>query len=110
MCPIKQFMIGEFIMVKSIYDMIPVTWAIEFKDRDTAHAIYDSTMAKYDDNTFGSRTVNNDTWYIGTKLHDDEFKAKITEFLSQYNISVNQYTITKTAFGTFVNTFFKKNP
>ncbi|CAJ1194994.1 hypothetical protein [Companilactobacillus nantensis] len=92
-------------MVKSIYDMIPVTWAIEFKDRDTAHAIYDSTMAKYDDNTFGSRTVNNDTWYIGTKLHDDEFKTKITEFLNQYDIASDQYTITKTAVGTFFNPF-----
>ncbi|CAJ1194769.1 hypothetical protein [Companilactobacillus nantensis] len=88
-------------MIKTITD--PITWAIEFENRDIAHDLYEKTVVGYDNNTFGKRTVNNDTWYIGTMLLDDEFKAKITEFLNQYDITSNQYTVTKTAVGTFFN-------
>lgn len=85
---------------KSLFEVIPETWEIEFKDRDTAHKIYDKVKSKYNDD-LGPITVNNDTWYIGTKLSDEEFKKSIIEFLDQFDIEQSQYSVDKTEVGKF---------
>lgn len=85
---------------KSLFEVIPETWEIEFKDRNTAHQIYDEVRSKYNDD-LGPITVNNDTWYIGTKLSDEEFKKDIVEFLNQFEIAESQYSVDKTEVGKF---------
>jgi hypothetical protein len=56
--------------------------------------------SKYNDD-LGPITVNNDTWYIGTKLSDEEFKKDIVEFLNQFEIAESQYSVDKTEVGKF---------
>lgn len=85
---------------RSIFEVIPNTWAIEFENRDTAHAIYDAVRSKYDD-SLGVITVNNDTWYIGTKLADEDFEIEIEKFLNQFDISRTHYSVSKTEVGKF---------
>lgn len=85
---------------KSLFEVIPETWEIEFKNRDTAHKIYNDVKSKYNDD-LGPITVNNDTWYIGTKLSDEEFKKGIVEFLDQFDIEQSQYSVDKTEVGKF---------
>jgi len=86
--------------LRSIFEMIPNTWAIEFESRDMAHAIFDKVKSQYDDG-FGAITVNNDTWYIGTKLSDKDFEKGIVDFLDQFDIAENKYSISKTQVGKF---------
>lgn len=90
--------------IHSVFEMIPETWAIEFKNRDTAHLLYDKVKNKYDEN-LGTITVNNDTWYIGTKLSDEKFKKEIIKFLDQCDISESKYSIEKTEAGKFWTPF-----
>lgn len=86
--------------LRSIFEMIPNTWAIEFASRDKAHSVYEKVKKAYESD-LGSITVNNDTWYIGTKLTDADFEKELVEFLDQFDISADQYTVTKTEVGKF---------
>lgn len=88
------------VKLRSIFEMVPNTWGIKFESREKAHDFYQESI-KYYEETLGPITVNNDTWYIGTKLSDEEFKTKIIELLDKLNIPKDQYTISKTEIGKF---------
>lgn len=84
----------------TIFSYIPDTWEIEFKSRDEAHRYYDQVIHYFDDR-LGKITVNNDSWYIGTKIPKDKFEASFDEFMTEHNISKDEYSVELTQVGKY---------
>lgn len=89
------------IKARSIFEMTPNTWEIEFSSRDEAHKLFDDLIVKYDKDYFGPITVNNDAWYIGTKLPDEKFETSIKKFFNTAGIVEGSYSVTKTKIGKY---------
>ncbi|WP_057880635.1 hypothetical protein [Companilactobacillus kimchiensis] len=87
------------VMLRSIFELIPNTWEIQFASQEVAHADFDATFVKYDQKKFGAITVFGNSWYIGTKLTDSEFENDLSTFLTEENIPTTAYSMNKTTIG-----------
>lgn len=84
----------------SVFSYIPDTWEIEFTTRNDAHKYYDYVKSRFDDR-LGKITVNNDSWYIGTKIPKDKFESVFDEFMEEQNISKDMYNSELTQVGKY---------
>jgi len=89
------------IKLPGITKYIPTTWIVQFHSHDAAHNYYKDSIAKFDDD-LGKVTVNNDSWYIGTKLSDEEFIEGLKKFMDKAVILDIAYTVEKTQVGWFM--------
>ena len=84
----------------TIFSYIPNTWEVKFADYDTAHKYFEQITPHFD-RTIGTLVVNNDSWYIDTKMTDDDFEKNLVKNLADHAIDHDQYTLTKTEIGKF---------
>ncbi|APX71655.1 hypothetical protein M5C72_00440 [Companilactobacillus allii] len=89
------------IKFSGVTKFIPTTWIVQFHSHDAAHNYYRDSIAKFDDD-LGTVTVNNDTWYIGTKMNDKEFNAGLIKFMAKAKIADSEYSVEKTQVGWFM--------
>lgn len=83
---------------------LPVTYEITFENRQAAHNYYDKSVA-YWSSQIGKRTVNNNAWYVFTRLGEGEFKDKISQLFERADIKKGEYKIEKTQTGFWQSPF-----
>ncbi|MCO7126612.1 hypothetical protein NIE88_12640 [Sporolactobacillus shoreicorticis] len=83
---------------------LPVTYEITFATRQAAHDYYDKSV-DYWSSQIGKRTVNNNAWYVFTKLEETHFKEEISKLFIKMDISSDKYKIIKTDIGYWQSPF-----